>query len=145
MEEATGIRAAPYGALILAAWRGHRRDAGELIDITIREAGARGEGIGLAIAQYARAVLGNGLGRYDEALFAAPAPSWTGSCPVPRPPPDSRHRRGRSTRQGTDWPLDWPPADANGVPDVRRSVRHERRVDARNADDQRHHELRRCP
>jgi DNA-binding CsgD family transcriptional regulator len=71
VEQATGIRAAPYGALMLAAWRGHERDAGELIDITIREAGARGEGIGLAIAQYTRAVLCNGLGRYDEALFAA--------------------------------------------------------------------------
>jgi DNA-binding CsgD family transcriptional regulator len=71
VEEATGIGAAPYGALILAAWRGHEREAGELIDVTIREAGARGEGIGLAIAQYTRAVLCNALGRYDEALLAA--------------------------------------------------------------------------
>jgi DNA-binding CsgD family transcriptional regulator len=71
VEEATGIRAAPYGALILAAWRGHEREAGELIEVTVREAGARGEGIGLAIAQYTRAVLCNSLGRYDEALLAA--------------------------------------------------------------------------
>jgi DNA-binding CsgD family transcriptional regulator len=71
VEEATGISAAPYGALILAAWRGHERESGELIDVTIREAGARGEGIGLAIAEYTRAVLCNGLGRYDEALLAA--------------------------------------------------------------------------
>ena len=71
VEEATGISAAPYGALVLAAWRGHEREAGELIDLTIREAGARGEGIGLAIAEYTRAVLCNGLGRYDEALLAA--------------------------------------------------------------------------
>jgi DNA-binding CsgD family transcriptional regulator len=71
VEDATGISAAPYGALVLAAWRGHEREAGELIDVTIREAGARGEGIGLAIAQYTRAVLCNGLGRYDEALVAA--------------------------------------------------------------------------
>ena len=71
VEEATGISAAPYGALILAAWRGHEHEARELIETTIREAGARGEGIGLAIAEYTRAVLCNGLGRYDEALVAA--------------------------------------------------------------------------
>jgi DNA-binding CsgD family transcriptional regulator len=71
VEAATGIGAAPYGALILAAWRGREREAGELIEITIREAGARGEGIGLAIAAYTRAVLCNSLGRYDEALVAA--------------------------------------------------------------------------
>jgi ATP/maltotriose-dependent transcriptional regulator MalT len=68
---ATGIRAAPYGALILEAWRGRSRDTRDLIEMTNREAGARGEGIGLAIGDYARAVLCNGLGRYQEALVAA--------------------------------------------------------------------------
>jgi len=71
VEEATGISSAPYGALILAAWQGQARDERELIENTIREAGSRGEGIGLAISEYARAVLSNGLGRYDEALVAA--------------------------------------------------------------------------
>ncbi|MDQ3894180.1 MAG: LuxR C-terminal-related transcriptional regulator, partial [Actinomycetota bacterium] len=71
VEEATGISSAPYGALILAAWRGQAREARELIETTIREAGSRGEGIGLAICEYARAVLSNGLGRYEEALVAA--------------------------------------------------------------------------
>ena len=37
----------------------------------MREAGSRGEGIGLAISEYARAVLCNGLGQYEEALAAA--------------------------------------------------------------------------
>ena len=37
----------------------------------MREAGSRGEGIGLAISEYARAVLCNGVGQYDEALLAA--------------------------------------------------------------------------
>jgi ATP/maltotriose-dependent transcriptional regulator MalT len=71
VEEATGIRSAPYGGLILAAWRGQVRKARELIEITSRQARARGEGIGLAVSEYARAVLCNGLGQYAEALAAA--------------------------------------------------------------------------
>ena len=71
VEEATGIRAAPYGALILEAWRGKPREARALIDTTIREVASRGEGIGVAISEYARAVLCNGLGQYEEALVAA--------------------------------------------------------------------------
>jgi DNA-binding CsgD family transcriptional regulator len=71
VEAATGISSAPYGALILDAWRGQAREERELIQTTIREAGSRGEGIGLAISEYARAVLCNGLGRYEEALVAA--------------------------------------------------------------------------
>jgi DNA-binding CsgD family transcriptional regulator len=67
----TGIRAAPYGALILSAWRGTPDETTELIDATERDARARGEGIGLAISAYARAVLSNGLGLYDQALAAA--------------------------------------------------------------------------
>jgi DNA-binding CsgD family transcriptional regulator len=71
VEEVSGISSAPYGALILEAWRGHAPVARELIDTTIRDAGARGEGIGVAISEYARAVLCNGLGEYDQALEAA--------------------------------------------------------------------------
>jgi DNA-binding CsgD family transcriptional regulator len=71
VQEATGINSAPYGALILAAWRGDESEEHQLIESTIREAGARGEGIGLAIAEYARAVLCNGLGQYEKALVAA--------------------------------------------------------------------------
>ena len=71
VEEATGVRSAPYGALILAAWRGHARRARELIEMTNRDAGTRGEGIGIAVSEYARAVLCNGLGQYEEALAAA--------------------------------------------------------------------------
>jgi DNA-binding CsgD family transcriptional regulator len=71
VEEATGISSAPYGALILAAWQGRARDARGLIETTVRDAGSRGEGIGIAICEYARAVLCNGLGQYDEALAGA--------------------------------------------------------------------------
>ena len=71
IEEATGIRSAPYGALILEAWRGEAAETRELIEKTVREAGARGEGIGVAISEYARAVLCNGSGQFEEALVAA--------------------------------------------------------------------------
>ena len=50
VEEATGIRSAPYGALILSAWQGREIDTTNLIEATEREANARGEGIGLAIS-----------------------------------------------------------------------------------------------
>jgi DNA-binding CsgD family transcriptional regulator len=71
VEEMTEIRTAPYGALVLEAWRGNPREARELIEKTLREAGSRGEGIGVATSEYARAVLCNGLGQYEEALVAA--------------------------------------------------------------------------
>jgi DNA-binding CsgD family transcriptional regulator len=71
VHEATGIRAAPYGALVLAAWRGQEHEANEQISLTMREAQDRGEGVGVAIGEYSRAVLCNGSGRYDEALAAA--------------------------------------------------------------------------
>jgi DNA-binding CsgD family transcriptional regulator len=71
VEEATGIRSAPYGALICASWRGQSREARSLIETTIREAGARGEGIGVAVSEYALAVLANGQGQYEEARGAA--------------------------------------------------------------------------
>jgi hypothetical protein len=43
VQEATGISSAPYGALILEAWQGKTRETRELIAMTMREAGARGE------------------------------------------------------------------------------------------------------
>ena len=75
VQEATGIRSAPYGALIVSAWRGRQAETRDLIDATERQAAARGEGIGLAISAYARAVLCTGLGLYEEALAAAVAAS----------------------------------------------------------------------
>ncbi len=70
VQEATGINAAHHGALVLAAWQGQAREARELIELTIREAGPRGEGSGLTISEYALAVLCNGSGQYEEALAA---------------------------------------------------------------------------
>jgi DNA-binding CsgD family transcriptional regulator len=71
IEDITGARGTPYGAMTLEAWRGRPREARQLIETTMREAGDRGEGIGVAHAEYARAVLCNGLGEYEEAVVAA--------------------------------------------------------------------------
>jgi len=76
--DAARIAEAPYGALILTAWQGKAREARELVDVTIGEATARGEGVGVAICEYSHAVLCNGLGEYDEALEAA-----RGACADP--------------------------------------------------------------
>jgi DNA-binding CsgD family transcriptional regulator len=68
---ATGSQLAPYSAMCLAAMRGEPRAAEQLIEATHREALAKGEGISIAVAEWTRAVLLNGQGRYDEATAAA--------------------------------------------------------------------------
>jgi DNA-binding CsgD family transcriptional regulator len=67
--DATQTRIAPYGAMLLAALRG--REARTLIDSAIDGAIAGGQGIAVQYAQWARAILCNGLGRYEQALTAA--------------------------------------------------------------------------
>ena len=69
--EATGIRIAPYGAMLLAAYRGPEEDASDLIQASINEAVAEGEGLGVQYANWASAVLYNGLGQYKRALASA--------------------------------------------------------------------------
>jgi DNA-binding CsgD family transcriptional regulator len=69
--EATGSSIAPYGALALAVFRGQEARAAQLIDIATDDVERRGEGLGLSSVQWAAAVLGNSLGRYEEALSAA--------------------------------------------------------------------------
>ncbi|MGC5311847.1 ATP-binding protein [Micromonospora zamorensis] len=69
--QATGMAPHPSASLTLAAHRGRELPAMELIDATIRDAEARGEGRLLGLAGYATAVLSNGLGQYPAALKAA--------------------------------------------------------------------------
>lgn len=69
--EATGDRVAPHGALGLAAFRGRAAEATALIEATERDVIRRGEGVGLTIAEWAQAVLGNGIGDYQAAVAAA--------------------------------------------------------------------------
>jgi ATP/maltotriose-dependent transcriptional regulator MalT len=73
--EATGTRVAPYGALVLAALRGEEPQASRLIGATIKDATLGGQGTAVQYAYWAKAVVMNGLGRYEEALAAAVAAS----------------------------------------------------------------------
>ncbi len=68
---ATGNAPMRYAALFLAAWRGEETPARQLIEETISDARARGEGRVLGMAGYVTAVLNNGLGRYPAALTGA--------------------------------------------------------------------------
>jgi DNA-binding CsgD family transcriptional regulator len=68
---ATGTAPLKYASLMLAAWRGNEVEGLELIEAGRSEATARGEGMGLAVIEWASALLYNGLGRYAEALAAA--------------------------------------------------------------------------
>src|SRR5215472_249790 len=69
--EATGNPPIGYTAMSLAAWRGQEAQASALIEATVREATARGQGRLVTIADYARSVLANGLGRHEAACDAA--------------------------------------------------------------------------
>jgi DNA-binding CsgD family transcriptional regulator len=68
--EATGMAPVPYGALSLAALRGHEAELSELIQTSVRDAEARGEGLALAVTEFLSGTLHNGLGHYDAALAA---------------------------------------------------------------------------
>jgi DNA-binding CsgD family transcriptional regulator len=72
-----GIRAAtlPYVSLLLAAWRGDEPAAAQLTEMMVQGASARGEGAALTYAEYANAVLHNGLGHYGLAAETAQAAS----------------------------------------------------------------------
>jgi DNA-binding CsgD family transcriptional regulator/tetratricopeptide (TPR) repeat protein len=71
VKEATGTRIGPYAAIALAGIRGQEAGDAALIDGAITEATAGGQGTAVQYALWARSVLMNGLGRYEEALSAA--------------------------------------------------------------------------
>jgi DNA-binding CsgD family transcriptional regulator/tetratricopeptide (TPR) repeat protein len=68
--QAIGVNLAPHTALGLAALQGREEEVLLLGKLAREEAAGGGEEIGAA-ANWARAVLYNGLGRYDEAVAAA--------------------------------------------------------------------------
>lgn len=68
--EATGTGLAAYGIFGLAAFRGDEATP-DLVDAALSDAGLRGEGVGVTMANWARAVFDNGRGRYEDALAAA--------------------------------------------------------------------------
>ena len=67
----TGSNLAPYASLGLAALAGRQTEAAALIDATITDVRARGEGIGITVAEWASGVLNNGVGDYQKAMTAA--------------------------------------------------------------------------
>jgi tetratricopeptide (TPR) repeat protein len=71
VKEATGSGLASYGALGLAALRGEEADALAVIDATMEDVTRRGEGVGITFAEWANALLNNGLGDYRKAAAAA--------------------------------------------------------------------------
>ncbi|MGW5237518.1 helix-turn-helix transcriptional regulator [Monashia sp. NPDC004114] len=73
VNEVTGAQAATSHSLILAGYRGRPADALPLLSATIVDASERGEGQAAQLANWAMAVLCNGLGRYEDALTAAEA------------------------------------------------------------------------
>ena len=82
ISEVIGSHVPPYGVAVAAAWRGHEGEESEVIDAIGHEALNQGEALGLAVAEWAWAVIYNGLGRYDKALTAAEQasvhPEWLG-------------------------------------------------------------------
>jgi DNA-binding CsgD family transcriptional regulator len=71
VDDATGNPPWHYGALSLAAFRGNQATAAALISSIMRDVTQRGEGYGIACAEWASAVLSNGLGLPRDAVTAA--------------------------------------------------------------------------
>jgi DNA-binding CsgD family transcriptional regulator len=69
--DATGSQFAPYAAMGLAALQGKQATVSALIEVTASDVAERGEGIAMSVAEWANALLHNGLGRYPEAMRAA--------------------------------------------------------------------------
>jgi DNA-binding CsgD family transcriptional regulator len=69
--EAMGSHLASYADVAVVALRGSEAEASALIEATLRDVSLRGEGIGIAVVEWADAVLSNGFGRYHKALVAA--------------------------------------------------------------------------
>ena len=98
--DATGSQFAPYAAMGLAALQGRQAAVSALIEATVGDVAERGEGIAMSVAEWANALLHNGLGRYPEAMRPPSRPCTTRStrtCAIresptgPRPN-SSRHR-----------------------------------------------------
>jgi DNA-binding CsgD family transcriptional regulator len=83
-QEATGISLPPYAALVVAARRGRYAEAAALIEDTTRQMRERGEGRAIVFADWASALLNNGLGNYQEAMRAAQRAIDSPESAVPR-------------------------------------------------------------
>jgi DNA-binding CsgD family transcriptional regulator len=71
INDATGYLPALFTPLLFAAWRGQESLALELVAAMIEEATAEDTRRAIAFTEYAKAILYNGLGRYERAVAAA--------------------------------------------------------------------------
>jgi DNA-binding CsgD family transcriptional regulator/tetratricopeptide (TPR) repeat protein len=69
--EMTGSHIAPYTAMFLAALRGNPAELSPLVEASVAQAQAGGQGAAITYGSWVSAILANGLGRYAEALAAA--------------------------------------------------------------------------
>ncbi|WP_082953125.1 LuxR family transcriptional regulator [Mycobacterium sp. 852002-10029_SCH5224772] len=69
--EATGDSLATDPAMSLAAFCGNQVEASALIEATARGVVRRGEGMWLSVAEWAEAVLNNGIGKFQAAVASA--------------------------------------------------------------------------
>jgi DNA-binding CsgD family transcriptional regulator len=110
--------------MTLAAWRGNAAELSALVDATTKDVRSFGAGAALTVAEWANAVLYNGLGRYSEAMAAAKlatedywTPPWSNWALVElveaaahsgtRETAVTAHRRlaAMTGPSGTDWAL----------------------------------------
>lgn len=70
IKNATGNPLPQYGRLFLAAYRGQASEVERLAPIIRADAKARREGYGISAANFAEAILFNGLARYEDAVIA---------------------------------------------------------------------------
>src|SRR5262249_11994504 len=73
--DATGAARIAFSRMTLAAFRGDEREVLELVESGDAAAQDRGEGVLITFGEHARALLYNGLGRYDAALPSAESAS----------------------------------------------------------------------
>ena len=71
--EATGYPTPQLAPAAQAAWTGDEAYTRDLVEAIRSDAASRGEGLAVTFADWAEAVLYNGLGHYDRALTAATA------------------------------------------------------------------------
>ena len=64
--EATGTPVAPYGEIFVTAFRGGEAELSALIEATVAEAKAAGQGTYVQYTHWASSVILNGLGRHER-------------------------------------------------------------------------------
>jgi DNA-binding CsgD family transcriptional regulator len=120
--DVTGSRVSSPAEWGLAALRSGNAEAAALIAAAIDEANGRGEGLAIALAEWANAVMNNGLGHYEQAMQAAQRssacplemviPRWAAAELVeaavrsghPKVANDALHQLAETTTPaGTDW------------------------------------------